>query len=162
MATTKTPVDLAALRTSIATLQAERQGLQASTRDQNDARAENAAFAAAALASFTQRMEYAVTIGDLANVFTLRARPDGWVDLGPLLATIVGPDALAAALNRHIDVLPSGSIRADRAARLAEIEAELDELEDAEEIEVCWFEAHGVQVDRRAGARPEIVLKVRG
>lgn len=162
MATTKTPVDLAAFRASIATLQAERQGLQASTRDQNDARAENAAFAAAALASFTQRMEYAVAAGDLSNVFALWPRPDGKVDLGPLLATIVGPDALAAALNRHIDALPSDSTRADRAARLAEIEAELDDLEDAEEVAVCRLEAQGLQVDRRASARPEIVLKVRG
>ena len=159
----KRPHDLAGLRTARLPLLAELQTLEAETRDRPRALADINAYCTSAVAEVTGRFAYTVTTGeDLANICSVRARADGKVDLGPLLAALLGPDKLAAALMPFADALPPSIDRAAGTARLAEIATELDALEDAEEFEVCRLEALGLQPPRRGDARPSIVLKLRG
>lgn len=159
----KTPTnDLGTMRVAIAALQAERTKLQANTRDQGEARAEIAAYVAQAAEPIAARLRYAVTAAGIGtDLLIARPRADGAVDLGPVLVALLGPDALAAALGRYVDELPPATDRAERTARLAEIAGRLGELENAEEVEVCRLEMQGLTVDRRADARPEIVLAIR-
>ena len=158
----KTPTtDLAATRGRILKLKAELRTLQAPARDQSQARAEIGAMVADLGAPITQRLKYAVEAGEMSEVFVVRPRPDGVINLGPLLAALLGPEVLAAALNRFTDALPPAADNAKRAARLIEVTAELQALEEAEELEICRLEAQGIQADRRADARPEIVLAIR-
>lgn len=161
MARTTTTNDLGAMRATIAALRAERAKLQGHVRDQADARAEIAAYVALAADPINARLRYAAATGITPDLLIARPRADGAVDLGPVLAALLGPDLLAAALAAHIEQLPPESDRAERAARLAEIAAELDRLENAEEIEVVRLERQGLTVDRRADARPGIVLAIR-
>ena len=156
-----TTTDLAAMRGRITKLKTELQALRATARDQAQARAQISALVADLGAPITQRLRYAVQSGEMSEVFVVRPRPDGVVDVGPLLAALLGPDVLAAALLRYADELPPAADNAKRAARLADITAELDALEEAEEIDVERLGAQGIQADRRADARPEIVLKLR-
>jgi len=51
---------------------------------------------------------------------------------------------------------------AERAARIAELDTKLDELEREEERTICEAEAAGVETLRRGDARPELVLEWRG
>ena len=158
----KTPTtDLAATRDRIAKLKAEIRTLHAAPRDQSQAGAEIDTYVANLAAPITQRMEYAVTSGVMDGMFTLRAMPDGRIDLGPLLAAVLGPDVLAAALRRYVEGLPPSEDRAKQATRLAEATAELDRLEDLEEVELDRLESQGILAGRRPDSRPEIVLKRR-
>lgn len=159
----KRPQDLAALRAARLPLLFERQTLLTGTRDRDQARTEVNAYCTSAAAEIVGRLAYTVATGEgLADAFAVWARPDGRVDLGPLLAALLGPDKLAAALMPFAGALPPSTDRAARAARLAEIATELDALEDAEEVEVCRLEALGLWPVRRGDARPSIVLKLRG
>lgn len=159
---TKKPTnDLAGMRAALATLQTERRALQGSTRDQGEARAEIAAYVAQAAEPIATRLRYATATSIGTDLLIMRPRADGAVDLGPVLVAVLGPDVLAAALSRYVDELPPASAHAERATRLAEIAAELDRLEEAEEIEVCRLEQQGMQVDRRADADPRVVLAIR-
>jgi len=159
MATTKR--DLAGLRAARLPLLAERSLLQAAHYGQNEARAAVAVFTSAAAAEVEQRLAYAVATGDPAQAFSMRARPDGTLDLGPLLAALLGPAKLAAALEPHVLALPPSVDHAARTARLAEIAGELDALEEAEEVEVLRLEGLGLDPGRRADASPAVVLKRR-
>ena len=158
----KRPHDLTGLRVARLPLLSERQTLLSGTRDRIQARAEIDAYCTSAAAEIMGRLAYTVATGEgLADAFTVRARPDGRVDLGPLLAVLLGPDKLAAALVQYADALPASTDRAGRAARLVEIAAGLDAIEEAEEIEVCRLEALGLSPGRRGDARPSVVLKRR-
>ena len=155
------PPNLAALRAARLPPIAERVQLQADTFGQSEARAGIAAHVAAAAAEIDQRLRYCVTTGQLTDVLALRARPDGYVDLAPMLAVLIGPDALAAALDRYALDLPASTDPVATADRLAGIAAELVAIEDAEEVEVCRLEGLGERPARRADADPAIVLKLR-
>lgn len=157
---TKKPADLASIRVDITCLTAERLALNADHRGENEARADVMRYTRAAVAELDQRLTYAVAVGDLSQAFTVRPSPNGTVDCGPLLAAVLGPDVLAAALERHVQALPAVD-RAAVAARLAEITDQLAELEEAEELLICEAERAGMSAGRRADARPEIVLKLR-
>lgn len=92
----------------------------------------------------------------------ITATPAGQqADLTSLFATFMGPDAILAALEPHIQKLLDGPSNAQRVERLAAIADELDRLENVEEDLVSEAEAAGVPVARRGDARPEIVLRVR-
>lgn len=157
------PQDLSGLRAARLPLLAERAALQAKTRDRDQATAEVDAYCASAAAEISGRLAYTVATGEgLADAFAVRARPDGRVDLGPLLAVLLGPKKLAATLAPFADALPASTDRAGRATRLAEIGTELAAIEEAEDVEVCRLEALGLSPGRRADANPAIVLKRRG
>ena len=156
------PHDLASLRAARLPLIAERLALLADHRGQDEARAEINTYCSNAAAEIKGRLAYSVATGeDLANICSVRARPDGKVDLGPLLAALLGPDKLAASLVRYADALPASTDRTARAQRLAKIAAELDEIEDQEEIEIMRLESLGLSPGRRGDADPAIVLKLR-
>lgn len=157
------PRDLTGLRAARLPLLAERQNLLTETRDRDQARAEIKAYCAGAAAEITGRLAYNVATGEgLADACAIRARPDGRVDLAPLLAVLLGADKLAAVLGSFSDDLPPSTDRAARASRAAQVAAELEALEDAEEVEVCRLEALGLSPGRRGDASPAVVLKLRG
>lgn len=80
------------------------------------------------------------------------------VDLGPLLTTLLGADAIKAALLRGIEQVPAGLDKKAKASRLAAIANELDRLEHREERLIEQAEAAGEHITRRPDARPEVVL----
>lgn len=96
--------------------------------------------------------------GDLGDALRVRAAPDGHIDLLPMLVSILGADALTVTLCSYLPADDDGSTVADRAARIREIEAELFEVECAEEAAIEAIEATGASVDRRADASPLAVL----
>ena len=155
------PQDLAALRAARLPLLAERQALPAEDYGRDEARGDVATYCTAAAADAHGRLAYAVGIGNPGQAFVLRARPNGELDVGPLLAALLGPDKLAGALGQFADALPPSTDRAARAARLVEIAAELDAIEEAEEIEIMRLENLGLTPIRRGDANPAIVLKRR-
>lgn len=79
-------------------------------------------------------------------------------ELGEMLTLMVGAEHVKSALLKHLDSVPEGLPAAQRAARLAQITAELEELEAREEDLICQAEDAREFVLRRADARPEIVL----
>ncbi|WP_088285943.1 hypothetical protein [Ideonella sp. A 288] len=95
-----------------------------------------------------------------AHALRVPVGPDGSVDLAPLLSLLFGPDRLAKPLLSAMEGLnlPDGMPAAERAATVAALDAELDDLERREEREVCRMEAAGRRVLRRPNARPDIVL----
>lgn len=155
--------DLAAVRTDIAAAKAEHATLvqHMGRCDQPQATAAIDAFTASAASALTQRLQHAVSVGDFSEALTVWARPDGRIDLAPLMAALFGPDVLRAALMQHVGDLDSAATTADRRTRLAEVAARLDDLETAEENIICGLESQGLTVDRRGDARPEIVLAIR-
>lgn len=154
--------DLGATRLAIAALQAERQTLQGNTRDQSEARAEIAAYVARVAEPINERIRYATLGGGIGgDLLHVWPNPNGSIDLGPVLVALLGTDVLTRVLSRHVDELSPASARAERVARLAKIAVELNRLEDLEEATVCELEAQGLRPDRRADARPEIVLALR-
>lgn len=92
-----------------------------------------------------------------ADAFRLPAR--GPADLGPLLCAMLGPQAVAAALLAHLDAAPDVPDAAGRAARLAEIDAELFRLECEEEALIEASEATDAEpIARRPDADPRAVI----
>ncbi len=91
----------------------------------------------------------------------LKVRPKGDdVDLGPVLAFVLGADVLAAALAPSLERFDEGPPAADRAAKLAEIDRQMLELERAEEALIMESERAGTPVARRGDADARAVLEV--
>lgn len=155
-----TKASLAQLRARITELQAERAALRVSGDNHAEVCAGIDAFCRTAAARGDQALAYAVMSGTLGEGLTVRPGPGGVIDLAPLLASVLGADGLAAALQRHVQLMEDGPNAADRAARLAEIAAELDRIERDEERLISASEATGAPIARRADARAEIVLEV--
>lgn len=82
------------------------------------------------------------------------------IPVGPLLVHMLGAGAVRNALLAELDAVPDLPPAAERAARINEIDAELDRLETAEEALIVESETTAHPIDRRADARPEIVLAV--
>jgi hypothetical protein len=80
------------------------------------------------------------------------------LDVGSLLVALIGKDAVRKVLLAPLAKMPLGMAQKDRAARLAEITAELDKLEAEEERLIVDSEMFGEPIARRRDARPEIVL----
>ena len=160
--TTKTPHSLAEIRAARLTALAEISQLSVAQRGQDEARAEVASYLQHAAAELDGRLRYSVAAVGLSDAFVIRPRPDGLIDAGPLLAALMGPDALAAALERYVAELPPSVHHAASAHRLAELRTELADLEESEEVEVLRLEALDQSPGRRGDADPAVVLKVRG
>lgn len=78
------------------------------------------------------------------------------VDLGPVLALLLGKDALRDALQAGVDTVPKGLPPAARAERMAALRAELFDLEVTEEREV--LAAVDSPIARRHDADPAALL----
>lgn len=79
-----------------------------------------------------------------------------------LLCAVI-PDAIEAELTRRLDELYAtadgeGLPAAERPVRLAELDAEIRELEEKREDLIERAEAAGIAIDRRADADPSVVL----
>lgn len=156
------------LRARIAVLQAERRTIALQARTRADVRAE----IERTVAHWHQRGA-AVLVREVQRA-ALGAAPDlltahgtgpaaGGIanvrlDLGPLLVSVMGAAAVRKALLATLDAVPEGLGAEARAARLAEIDADLDRLEAEEEKLVEMSELDGDPIARRPDARPEIVL----
>lgn len=86
--------------------------------------------------------------------------PGAPIDVAPLLAALLGPETLAQHLVRFLEGAPEGVSAEQRAARHAEINAELFALELAEERLIENSEAEGAPIARRGDADPRAVLWV--
>ena len=101
------------------------------------------------------------TLGYFDPTPAFRLPSMGPADLGPLLVALLGVDTVAAALAAHTDAVPAVPDAAARAARLAEIEAELFRLECEEEAAIEASEATDAEpIRRRVDADPRAVLGV--
>jgi hypothetical protein len=155
---------LTTLRTRIAKLQAERADLQAQDLSQSDVRHVAAVAVEALAAQWTERCDLALrrmsTGWSPRTALELLLDPAG--DRSPdavALAGLVGAGALSAALNERLPIaVLGGPSAAERAARLAAIAAELDEVEAREEQLITASEEAGTPIARRPDARCEIIL----
>lgn len=84
----------------------------------------------------------------------------GAVDVGPLLALLLGPDRVAELLQPVLDTLPAGMSAEARRNALAELDATITRLGHAEEDIVESLEAQGVAVTRRSDADPAVVFRL--
>jgi hypothetical protein len=92
-----------------------------------------------------------------ARVTTVRDGIDR-VDLLPAMIAVLGIDTVRKGLSRFIARAEDGPSPAERAERLAAIDAEILSLEQAEERAIRSFEAAGIDIVRRGDASPAIVL----
>ncbi len=163
-----TPADeLAQLRARIQALQAERTDLEAQRRS----RAEVAAMVDAmtniwhaqglaqlerdvGLAAAGEPVDF-LTIKGVSPVTAAPGVAQVSLQVGPLLVALMGRDAVKSAFAAAIEGIPSGMPAAARVERLRAIAAQLDDLELQEERII---ESSGGEFERRADARPEIVL----
>ena len=164
MASTKKPT-LGFVRADIASLQAERDAILSAPLAHETIRAAVLATLTRAAADYGATLSRMLRFPDRGEGIRLHAplknSPATMADLTGLLAAVFGPDALAAALDRHVVALSDGPTEADRAQQLAAIAEDLAAAEEIEEALVQEAEAAGVPVARRGDARPEIVLRVR-
>lgn len=82
-------------------------------------------------------------------------------DVFALICAALGRKALRGLYLPALDALPAGLDAKPKVVRLVEIASELDRLEAQEERLICEAAEQGVEIQRRADARPEIVLAVR-
>jgi len=162
VAKTTTPT-IATLRADIATLTAKRTTLIDGPRSRAESLAaidaQCAEWAPAGQAKFGYHVGMAAVGSRIDDVF--RIRPEhGPYDLGPVLAWVLGPDRLAAALAPSLERFDDGPTAADRATQLAEIDRQLLELERAEERLIVGLEQAGTPIVRRGDADPRAVLEV--
>jgi hypothetical protein len=157
------------LRERIAKLQAERIRLTASKRS----RAEVATMLDATVSSWAltghavlaREVNRAaaglpVELLSLRGVVPVPAAPGAAsisLSAGPLLVALMGADAVKSALAATLSTVPEGMPTTARLARIAEIASELNKLEAEEE---ALIDAADGAIERRADARPEIILAV--
>lgn len=97
--------------------------------------------------------------GEIGRPFSVAGGPT--LDLAPMLAAVLGADALLTALAPHLAALPEGIGATEKAQQLAELDAELLRLAHAEQDVIDAAEAVGEPVAYRADADPAIVLRIR-
>ena len=160
--------EIEALRARIAALQAERRTIALQARARAEVRAEIertvAHWSLLGAATLTREVQRAA-LGAAPELLTAHgAGPAAGgvanmrLDLGPLLVSVLGAAAVRKALLATLDAVPEGLDAEARAARLAEIDADLDRLEAEEEKLVEMSELDGDPIARRPDARPEIIL----
>ncbi len=162
MAKTTTPT-IATLRADIAALTAKRTTLIDGPRPRAESRADIDAQCRAWQEAGRSLYGYPVAMAahGLSIRDALNVRPKGDdVDLGPVLAFVLGADVLAAALTPSLERFDEGPPAAHRAAKLAEIDRQMLELERAEEALIEASEAAGLPIARRGDADPRAVLGV--
>ncbi len=160
---------VAALRKQIATLQAERNDLTASKRSRAEVAtmldATVSSWALTGHATLAREVNRAaaglpVELLSLHGTVPIAATPGAAsvrLQAGPLLVALMGTDAIKSALAASLSAVPEGVPTAARLARIREIAMELDKLEAEEE---SLIEVADGAIERRADARPEIVLAV--
>jgi len=146
------------IRRRIASLQAERDDLTSQTRSRAEIAAQLerqlATWSDAGRAHLSREFSRAAA-GQPSDPLVLRTNPAGQFNFGPLLCTIMGPDAIRAALLASLEGIPEGVASADRLARIGGLSAQLDDLETQEEGLIV---ASCGAIERRVDARPEIIL----
>lgn len=157
--------NIPALRQRIADITTQRQTITDAPRSHAETRARIEAWctaqSAAADARIAQHVISAAYGSPIDEVLTVRAAPGaGMVDLAPVLASILGADVLASVLCRHLAQVEDGPTAADRAATLADIDAQLLAAEIEEEKLIEASEAAGAPIGRRPDASPAVVLGV--
>lgn len=104
-------------------------------------------------------MSSRVQSSDYHTESLLTARVEGdRVNLLPTMIAVLGVDAVRQGLSRFVERAEDGPSPAERAERLAAIDAELLDLEMAEERAVRVLETEGVEIIRRGDANPAVVL----
>jgi hypothetical protein len=154
------------LRERIASLQREARHLRQQTRSPAEVAAQISAQVDAWSEQGTKEIRRSLLCMALGqNVPALRAEVEegaatfgAEATLGPVLAMLLGADALKERLVVQLDAVPACPDTADRLARLEAIGEELDSLEQEEESAVCEAELSGEIILRRGDARPDIVL----
>lgn len=157
-------------RGRISALQAEREAIVAQTRSRAECVAATDALldhwqrkGDAALAREAARLaagqpaEFLTVKGTAAVASGVGVAPFA-LDLSALLVSLLGRAAVRAAILDAIERVPEGLSASQRHERVRELDAELDELEGAEERLIESSEASNHPIARRADARPEIVL----
>jgi len=74
------------------------------------------------------------------------------------LVALLGADTVAAVMLARLDSVPPGLTAAERASQLAELDAELNQLEHAEEQAIADSERAGNLIPRRDDCRIDVVL----
>jgi len=159
------PSNIENLRKQIENLRAQREEAAAQTRSRGEVSALIDAmvtgWTAAAAKLLTQdlaRSAQGVPIAPLtvrASVPTASGVASISLDLGPLLTAMVGPERIKDAFSEALAGIPPGLDNAKRLERLSAFDAELDALEIEEEGLIV---ASAGTIERRADARPEIIL----
>lgn len=158
-----TPIlqSLTQLRGEIVQLKTHRDQLQRSTQSRDEIRSQLVPHLKAESDALRRSIGHKL-LGNVGEPLKLRVSPNGFVDVGPVLALLMGvpqvAKALTACLEGYVDA--DAPTEAQRATELQDVEERLYSLEMAEEAEVCHLEAIGHAVARRGDARPEIVLAV--
>ena len=107
-------------------------------------------------------LQYAVTnfvSGEAASPLTVKANAGGIVDLTHTLVALLGVDAVAAGLCRHLPEHADGISETDRSARLDQLRAQLLAAEHKEQDRIDAARADGVWIPYRADANPAVVLR---
>ncbi len=151
------------IRTKIAASKAYRAELVAMPHSRDEIKAQIRAQLERMAAGSTDRARIAVRrigagVGDVRELFAAVVPANGAANIGAVLAGVFGLEVLAGALDGHVEALPEGIPAAERAARLAEIDATLFEFELDEERLIVEAEARGEHIERRADANPAAVL----
>jgi hypothetical protein len=145
------------LRGRIAATQAEIDGIDTTELSRGEMQTRAAAYAAEleldGIRILGRRLQEAARTGALGALLV----PVG-SDAGPVLAALLGADALVARLAPALAAVPDCASRADRSARVAQLRADLLALEIEEEAAVCAAESRGEPVQRRPAADPAAVL----
>lgn len=152
------PQKLESVRARNAALKAERDALQNATPNVADVSASLTARLRADAEASDRAARSRLLAGEHEMLMVARPKPDGTIDLGPVLLRLFGADAIAAALLRHVADQTATPTAAERAARRAEIERELMSCELEEERQIEASEAAGTPVARRPDADVRAVL----
>ncbi|GEM_PF-4009095 len=157
MAATKKPTTIPAIRAALAELKREREQLRNAGPSRAEMQAGHTAFVRGSAAAGEQRIAHAVASDELRAALIVYPRADGTFDLMPTLAALF-PAEVLAAFGKHLEQVPEGMDAPQRAQRIAELDAEIWELECADEIAVLRAEATGTPIGRRADADPCAVI----
>jgi hypothetical protein len=153
------------LRARLRALQAERTVLAAQSRDRSQVVATVRQAVEHAHAAFVAQTRVALQVVAAGRSFESPFKGEvltvGRVQVLEGIVGALGVEAVMDMLLRQIDCVPEGLTHDVRAARLAEIDRDIERIENAEEDLIEASEAAGTPIVRRADARPEIVLRVR-
>jgi hypothetical protein len=101
----------------------------------------------------------ALAAGEFDSLFRVPARP-GTVDILPALLGVFTVDELMQRMQPHIAGLPAGLTAKQRRVKLAEIDAELLDLEHREMDLIEELEHEGLPVTLRGEMSPSVFLRV--
>ncbi len=154
---------LTEIRDEIADLKRQRAQLDAAPPPRSALRDRTRAVLTAAAAdegaALQRALRYPARSGGLRLLAPVVSVNGDRADVTGLLAALLGPEKLMTALDKHLAQLPDGPTDAQRAEGLAELDRQVEALENAEEDEIEALEAAGAAVARRPDASPAVVLR---